>query len=136
MKIKSLINQIKLLMDKITPHNEYKYSFSFALLLSYLNINVGSEAPFIAHYSFGVFILSLIVLYSFTKVICYLSSIILLKFYKIDEKYIKLKKVISYFEKMSTLIIVIELITGYVFLLMIIFLSIYILKYIHYPPGL
>jgi hypothetical protein len=103
MKIKTLINKFKLIILPIITHYEYKHSFTFSILLSYLNINIGNEASFIAHYSFGMFILSLLVLYSFTNVICYLSSIALLKYYKIDDKYIKLKKIISYFEKMSTL---------------------------------
>lgn len=103
MKIKGVVNKIKLIISPVITPSEYKHSFSFSILLSYLNINIGNDAPFIAHYSFGIFILSLLVLYSFTNVICYLSSIALLKYYKIDDKYIRLKKIISYFEKMSTL---------------------------------
>lgn len=129
MTIKTLINKIKikLIITKFRTLNEYKYSFTFPILLSYLNINVGNDAPFIAHYSSGILILSLIVLYSFTNIICYLSSIILLKFYKIGDKYPKLNRILSYFEKTTLIWIIIELITGYIFLFMIILFSLYIL---------
>nr|YP_009739416.1 hypothetical protein [Tricholoma flavovirens]QIC20260.1 hypothetical protein [Tricholoma flavovirens] len=125
MIIKTLVNN--LIINKFRTPNEYKNSFSFAILLSYLNINVGNDAPIIAHYSSSILILSLIVLYSFTNIICYLSSIILLKFYKIGDKYPKLSRILSYFEKTTVIMIIIEVIIGYIVLLMIILFSFYIL---------
>lgn len=129
MTIKTLINKIKikLIITKFRTLNEYKYSFTFPILLSYLNINVGNDAPFIAHYSSGILILSLIVLICFTNVIGYLSAILIIRNYKLSDKYNKLNKLLSYFEKSSILIIIIEIVTGYIFLFMIIFLSLYIL---------
>jgi hypothetical protein len=125
MIIKTLVNN--LIINKFRTPNEYQNSFSFAILLSYLNINVGNDAPFITHYSSGILIISLIVLICFTNVIGYLSAILILRYYKLSDKYPKLNKIFSYFEKTSTLFIIIEIITGYFFLFMIIFLSLYIL---------
>jgi hypothetical protein len=57
-------------------NNEYKYSFVFALLLSYFDINIPSESAPIIHYSSGVFLLSLVALCSLTNIIFYLVAIL------------------------------------------------------------
>lgn len=83
-------------------YKEYKYSFTIPILLSYLNIP-NDVAPLI-NFAFGIFILSLLILYSFTKVIGYFCAIYFLKNYKIDDKYIRLKKkILAFFGKRSLL---------------------------------
>jgi hypothetical protein len=123
MKVKDLINKIKVIINNTINTTEYKNSFTFASLLSYLDLNIPDEAKAISHFSVGILILSLVVLFSFTNVKGYLCSILLLKHYKIGEKYQKLRKILTYFEKTTIFWIIIEGITGYIVLFIIILFS-------------
>jgi hypothetical protein len=63
---------LKLIKSKL--RTEYNHSFTFAFLLSYFEDQIPNDAAPIIHYSSGIFILSLIVIISFTNVIGYLSA--------------------------------------------------------------
>lgn len=121
MKVKDLINKIRVIINNKINTSEYKNSFTFAILLSYLDLNIPEDAKPISHFSVGILILSLLLLFSFTNVIGYLCSILLLKHYKIGDKYPKLRKILTYFEKTTIFWIIIDGITGYIVLFMIIF---------------
>jgi hypothetical protein len=102
---------------------KYKESFSFAFLLSYLDLNIPNEAEPIRHLSFGILLLSLIVITCFTNVIGYLSFIFLILYYKIGDKYPKLSQILRFFEKSTLFSIIIEAVIGYTFLCAIIIFS-------------
>jgi hypothetical protein len=119
--------KIRLIYIKSGLNNDYKYSFTLALLLSYLDINIPKESEPLIHFSFGIFLLSLIAVSCITNVIGYLTSILLLKYYGIKDKYPKLTKILTYFEKTTIFWIIMEGIVGYVCLFLIIIFSLYIL---------
>jgi len=75
--------------------NNYKLSFSFLFIFNLLNINIPENAEPFVNYSFGVLILSLIVLFNFLNAFVSLFSLYFLNKYNVDEKlknYPKLKK--------------------------------------------
>lgn len=106
MRIIKLIQKIKKIL-KIQVNKslitiiiiKYKESFSFAFLFSCLDLNKSNEAEPIIPFSFGILILSLIVITCFTNVIGYLSFILLIKLYNLGDKYPKLYKFLRFFEK-------------------------------------
>ena len=110
-----------------------RHSSSLLFILNYLNISIPDDALPLIHFSNGVFILSLVCFLSFTNVILYFLSIIVLRYYKdqILNKYPKLIKFFQYFEKSRLGFIIIEVILCYLCLIILIisslsFLSIYI----------
>ena len=107
--------------------NNYKQSFSFALILSYFYLNIPNDAEPIMHFSSGILILTLVAITCFTNVIGYLSSILFLKYYNLGNKYPKLSKYLSFFEKSSLVFIIMEAILGYFVLCLIIFFSLYVM---------
>nr|YP_009739394.1 hypothetical protein [Tricholoma terreum]QIC20238.1 hypothetical protein [Tricholoma terreum] len=119
-KIVANNNMIQIIKNNI---HKYKESFSFAFLLSYLDLNIPNDAEPITQISFGFLILSLIVLSCFTNVIGYLSFVLLIKYYKLGDKYPKFNKILSLFEKSSIMVVVIEGLVGYIFLFAIIIFS-------------
>jgi hypothetical protein len=127
MTIVNRVKLIRLIYLKYSLTNEYKYSFTFALLSSYFNINIPSEAEPLIHIYSGIFLLSLIVLSCLTNVIGYLSSILFLKHYQIGVKYPKLSKILSYFEKTTIFWIIIEGIIGDICLFLILGFTLYII---------
>ena len=54
MKIKNLINKIKLIIYPFIRPSEYNHSFTLAFLLSYFDLNIPNEAAPIVHYSSGI----------------------------------------------------------------------------------
>jgi hypothetical protein len=106
--------------------NNYKQSFSFLFILNFLNISVPENAEPIINYSFGVFILSLLILFSIFNVFISLFSLYTLSKYNVDEKfarYPKIIKIIKYYEGTSLVFIFIEIIMVLIFILIIIFSS-------------
>jgi hypothetical protein len=72
-------NKIKSMKNSIKSDINVKYSFTFAFLLSYFDLNIPNESEPIMHFSSGIFILALLVLCCLTNVIGYLISILFLK---------------------------------------------------------
>jgi hypothetical protein len=115
--------------------NNYKQSFSFFIILNSLGISVPEDAAPIINYSFGVFILSLLILFSYLNSIFSIFSLYYLTKFNVDEKlvkYPKLKKLIKYYEGSSLLYIFIEITMGLIFILIIIFSSLSMLGIIFY----
>jgi hypothetical protein len=112
---------------KILLKSYYTQAFSFAFLFSYFDLNIPNEAEPIMHFSFGILSLALVALSCFTNVIGYLSSILLVKHYNLANKYPKLSKFLSLFEKTSLVWIIMEAVLGYICFTLIILFSLYIL---------
>lgn len=98
-RLKNKLLNFKIIINLI-HYKEYKYSFSIPILLSYLNIPEDVVINFNLDILF--LILSLLILYSFTKVIAYFCAIYFLKNYKIDDNY--KKKNIRFFLFFTTLL--------------------------------
>lgn len=110
--------------------NKYKQSFSFIFILNYLGVSVPEEATPLINFSFGVFILALLTLFCYLNALISLLSLYILSKYNVDEKfknYPRIIKIIKYYENTSLFSIFIEIISGFIFLLIIIFGSLGIL---------
>jgi hypothetical protein len=106
--------------------NNYKQAFSFLFILNMLDISVPENAEPIINYSFGVFILSLLVLFSLLNAFISLFSLYILSKYDVNEKFSKYPRVIKlikYYEGSSLLFIFIEFIIIIIFTLVLIFSS-------------
>ena len=72
----------------------------FTIILKYLNLNIPEGSEFLVNYSFNVFILLLVLLFSIINIFGYLISIIILNEYGIERiKYTWLKKYILIYKK-------------------------------------
>jgi len=92
--------------------NNYKLSFSFLFIFNLLNIDIPENAEPFVNYSFGVLILSLIVLFNILNAFVSLFSLYFLNKYNVDEKlknYPRLKKITKYYEGSSLVYISIEI---------------------------
>jgi|ERR1700733_1508141 len=106
--------------------NKHKLSFSFLFILNLFNISIPENAAPIINYSFGVFILSLLIFFNILNAFISLFSLYYLNKYNIEEqliKYPKIKKIIKYYENSSLVYIYIEIALGLIFTLIIIFSS-------------
>ena len=91
-------------------------------ILNYLNINIPDDSTELFNFSLGLFILSLISLLCFLNVIFYLSGIILIQKYDIEEKYKKYPrfiKFIKYYTASTLFYVIVEFIICFCCLLMI-----------------
>jgi hypothetical protein len=110
--------------------NNYKHSFSFLFILNLLNINIPENAEPFVNYSFGVFILSLLVFFNILNAFVSLFSLYFINKYNVDEKlknYPRLKKIIKYYEGSSLVFISIEIIMALFFSFIIILSSLFFL---------
>ena len=88
-----------------------------------LNIDLPEDASHTVKFAFGIFLLSLVCLFNFINIVGYLTSIILINKYNIEERYPKYSKLIRYFEKSSLFFVVFEGIMFIFFMLSIIVFS-------------
>lgn len=63
-------------INRIILNIKYKEYFSFAFLISYLELSISNDTEPLTQFSFGILIVFLIVLCYFTNVIGYLSVIL------------------------------------------------------------
>jgi hypothetical protein len=70
-----------------------------------------------------MFTLSLIVFICFINVFGYILSLYLISKYDIETKFPKLKRIIKYYEKSTHFFIILEVLTGFTFLIVIIILN-------------
>lgn len=106
--------------------NNYRHSFSFLFILNYFNISIPENAEPIVNYSFGVFILSLLVFFNILNAFVSLFSLYILNKYNVDERfknYPWLKKIVKYYENSSLVFISIEIGMALVFTVVIIISS-------------
>jgi hypothetical protein len=112
--------------------NNFSKSFSLSLILSYLDINIPDNASTLTHWSFSVFLFSLIALICFINVLFFLIVYILIQGKMVENyenKYPKLKKLINFYKKSSILYVIIEsLICFSCLLLLIIFSILYVFQ--------
>jgi hypothetical protein len=102
--------------------NNSRQSFSLLFILNLFNISVPENAEPVINYSFGVFILSLIIFFSILNAFLSLFSLYFIKKYNVDENlenYPKLKKFIRYYEGSSLIFISIEIGMALIFTLVI-----------------
>lgn len=125
-RIKRIINKIQRV---VVQENNYSKSFSLPLILSYLDINIPENASILTHWSFSVFLFSLIALICFINVLVFLIVYILIQNGNYENKYPKFKKLINYYKKSSILYVIIEaLICLSCLILLIIFSILYVLQ--------
>jgi len=106
-----------------------RYCFLVPLILTKLDINTNQMNIDNDLYSLAVsyFILSLGALFAFTNVVGYLSVIVLRYKYDLDSKFPKFKKIFTYFEKSSLIVIIIEAIFCILILLFFILVNLAII---------
>jgi archaellum biogenesis protein FlaJ (TadC family) len=110
--------------------NNYRHSFSFLFILNFLNISVPENAEPVINYSFGVFVLSLLVFFNILNAFLSLFSLYMINKYNVDENlknYPWLKKIVRYYENSSLVFISIEIGMALIFTLVIIFSSLFFL---------
>lgn len=95
----------------------------FTIILKYLNISIPPESEFLVVFSFNIFILLLILLFSFLNILGYFISIILLNKYEIVLKYPKLKRIIQMYEKTSMIFLVFEIILVLIIILFLLYFT-------------
>jgi len=110
--------------------NNNRHSFSFLFIFNLLNISVPENAEPIINYSFGVLILSLLVFFNILNAFMSLFSLYIINKYNVDERlknYPWLKKIVKYYENSSLVFISIEIGMALIFILVIIFSSLFFL---------
>ena len=88
---------LKLIKSNLKYKKKNNHSIILPFLLSYFDLQISNEAEPIIHYLSDILILSLVLIICFTNIFGYLSAIICIKFYKINDKYPKINKFLSYF---------------------------------------
>ena len=121
-KILNKIIQMRIKMMKQIKNN-LKYSFVFPMILSNLNINVTDHDTSLAHFSYGVFILSLIALLCFINIIGYIIGYYIIQNGKYEIKYPKLSRFITFYKQSTTIFIVIETLMCLICLLLLVIFS-------------
>jgi hypothetical protein len=107
----------------------YSQSFSLALILSQLDINITENTSKLTQLSFSVFLFSLIALLCFFNVVGFLITYIFIEKKDYESKYPRLKRLINYYKKSSFIFIIIEgIICVSCLLLLIIFSLIFVLS--------
>jgi hypothetical protein len=109
---------------KENKKNNLSQSFSLAFILSYLDINIPDHASTLTHFSFSVFLLTLVALLCFINVLGFLIAYIIIQKGNYENKYPKLKKIISYYKKSTLFYVIIEALICLCCLLLLIFFSI------------
>jgi hypothetical protein len=105
---------------------KYKEAYILPFLFAKFNPNVTAEAePFIS-YSFSMFILSLLVLFCFFNIIGYIISIYLIDKYDIETKFPYFKRYIKFYSSTSKILLVLEIIIAFVFLIFIVILNFFL----------
>jgi hypothetical protein len=107
-------------------NDNLKYCYFIPFIFNKLSKEIPADADFIIHYSFYMFILSLITLVCFINALAYLITLHLVNKYDIHNKYPKFEKLIKYFEKSTFFMVIIELIIGISFLIIIIILNLWL----------
>lgn len=110
--------------------NNYRHSFSLLFILNLLNISVPENAEPVINYSFGVLILSLLVLFNILNAFISLYSLYVINKYNVDERlknYPWLKKIVKYYENSSLVFITLEIGMALIFILIIISSSLFFL---------
>lgn len=91
--------------------NNYKYGFLLPIILNYFNIEVPENAAPLIHFSFSVFTITTVCLLCFLNVTGFLTAIILIQKYDIENKfksYPKIIKIINYYKNTTLIFIIIE----------------------------
>lgn len=78
-------------------------------ILDILGMSIPENSEFIVVYSFNVFILLLILLFSIINVLGYLISIIIIQKYEFKQKYPLFTKIIVFYEKRTLFFFLFEL---------------------------
>jgi hypothetical protein len=110
-------------------NDNLKYCYFIPFIFNKLSKEIPADADFIIHYSFYMFILSLITLVCFINALAYLITLYLVNKYDIYNKLAtrpKFEKLIKYFEKSTFFMVIIELIIGISFLIIIIILNLWL----------
>ena len=98
---------------------------SIHLILKYFNINIAENSEYIVNYSSNIFILLLVLLFSFLNVIAYFVSIILVNRYEsfIVTKYPSLIKIINFYVKTSIFFVFIEILICLIIIIFLLYIS-------------
>lgn len=134
-KIQEIINKLfiicaKLINTSLWPKNiyfkniySYRSSFLLPLIIKKLEGDITSESEPIIRYLSAITILCIIALFCFINVFGYIFSLYLIPKFELDKKFPSLRKLISFYEKSSFYLIVIEIIIGFTFLSFVIVLN-------------
>lgn len=109
---------------KKNKKNNLTQSFSLAFILSYLDINIPDQASSLTHFSFSVFLLTLVALLCFINVLGFLTAYIIIQKGNYENKYPKFKKIINYYKKSTLFYVIIEVLICLCCLLLLLFFSI------------
>jgi hypothetical protein len=85
----------------------------FKYIIYYLGLDIPDNITPLAENAFQVSLLCLIILTCFINVFGYLISMYLIKYYNVETKYSKYKRIIGYFLKSSWIWITIEGLIGF-----------------------
>jgi hypothetical protein len=121
LKNKIFNSKNKLKLEKLKESHQYSYFLPF--ILSKVGGNISEESDSIIRYAFSMFTLNLIVLICFINVFGYILSLYLISKYDIETKFPKLKRIIKYYEKSTQFFIIIEVLIGFIFLIVIIIMN-------------
>jgi len=119
-QLQKLLHKLYQVKDKAS----FTYSFSFPLILSKLDIQLDDTDSTLIHYSYAIFVLSMIGLLCFINIIGYMIVYIIIQKgdyeAKIKEKYPRLSKYITYYKNSNLVYAGIEVLTCLVCLLIIV----------------
>nr|QUA00822.1 hypothetical protein [Ganoderma sichuanense] len=97
------------------------HSFSFPFILGWLDLDPTQLNTNFSNYAYGVFLLSLIVLLCFIKVLFYIAIHYLIQVKNYESKFPKFNKIINLYKKVNIFYIFIEALICFVCLILIVF---------------
>jgi hypothetical protein len=109
--------------NNLSNYRSSHYSFLLPFILQQIGGDITSESEPLVKYLLSITVLCVIVLVCFINVLGYIFSLYLIPKFGLDKKYPKIKTLLSFFEKSSFFLIIIEIIIGFVFLASIIILN-------------
>nr|YP_004376371.1 hyp9 [Moniliophthora roreri]ADO51592.1 hyp9 [Moniliophthora roreri] len=126
-KIKKLVIKMNKLLKMYLIRNkvDFKYSFSLPLILSYLNIDINNTDNNFIHFSYGIFLLSLIALICLINILGYSLAYYFIQNNqsKYEVKYPRLSKFINRYKNFTLIFFIIEFVLCFICLLLLIIFS-------------
>lgn len=133
-----MIRQIKIQIQKLN-HKLYQlkdkatvsYSITLPLILSKLNIQIDDSDSFLTHYTYGMFLISLVGLLCFINIIGYMIVFIVIQKSELEEKikdkYPRLSKYITYYKNSNIIFASLDALTCLVCLVLLLSFSLLII---------
>jgi hypothetical protein len=115
---------------KLNRNLKITHSFSlFSFIFSQLNLNPEDSASNLTHISYGFFLLSIVAIFCFFNIVCFMITYILIQEGNYEKKYPKLRIFIDYYKKTTLVYVAIEVLLCLSCLILLVFFSLSLVYY-------